>query len=369
MKVSSVIFFLCPAICLAGLPQAPLQPAAGLPSTAEKLVEIHSLAGVGSSVQVEYELPRDESRFLEVRDEDTVEDAFVDTHNEERAIWGQPSVSWRSDIATAAAAHAATCTFAHSTSASRTHGTEYWGENLAASTASSNDVEEAEKRTRSWIGEKIDWNCGNVGGGSDCRAGKPCGHLTQVIWHDSTEIGCAIQHCTTGSPFGGGSWVFTVCQYHKGGNYGGQHPFGSSTAACSHCTNGVKDYDETDVDCGASCVGFLQSSGGGKCAADKVCKVNSDCGSGLVCHHETLTCSAPSSTCASSGDCVCSNAAGTSTKYVKVKCGSGTLVGYTLGNSISAGGTRTVSYNGGICKDCTLCSEGFTGFSDLVGCS
>jgi hypothetical protein len=40
------------------------------------------------------------------------------------------------------------------------------------------------------------------------------------------------------------------------------------------CTNGVKDQDETDVDCGGSCPG---------CAEFKACNVDSDCASGLYC--------------------------------------------------------------------------------------
>jgi hypothetical protein len=58
-----------------------------------------------------------------------------------------------------------------------------------------------------------------------------------------------------------------------------EHVLGSSTSASSssgaggaplaaHCTNDVKDADETDVDCGGSCDG---------CALGKVCNATSDC--------------------------------------------------------------------------------------------
>src|SRR4051812_34282660 len=45
---------------------------------------------------------------------------------------------------------------------------------------------------------------------------------------------------------------------------------GDMTMLPMNCSNGMKDADETDVDCGGSCAG---------CAAGKQCKKGSDCAS------------------------------------------------------------------------------------------
>ncbi|MBO5753977.1 MAG: hypothetical protein J6S69_09890 [Proteobacteria bacterium] len=50
------------------------------------------------------------------------------------------------------------------------------------------------------------------------------------------------------------------------GRCSNNQPF--STGCIDVCTNGVKDGDETDTDCGGSC---------NKCANDKVCKIDADC--------------------------------------------------------------------------------------------
>ena len=52
-----------------------------------------------------------------------------------------------------------------------------------------------------------------------CAAGKVCGHYTQVVWRDSTAIGCARVDCNNG----GG--VFITCNYNPPGNYVGRSPY------------------------------------------------------------------------------------------------------------------------------------------------
>ncbi len=45
-----------------------------------------------------------------------------------------------------------------------------------------------------------------------------CGHYTQVIWRDSTQLGCGMATCD------GGAEVW-VCHYHPRGNVNGQYPY------------------------------------------------------------------------------------------------------------------------------------------------
>jgi pathogenesis-related protein 1 len=51
-----------------------------------------------------------------------------------------------------------------------------------------------------------------------CQPGKVCGHYTQVVWRDSTEVGCGMAVC------GDASQVW-VCNYRPPGNYVGSKPY------------------------------------------------------------------------------------------------------------------------------------------------
>lgn len=51
-----------------------------------------------------------------------------------------------------------------------------------------------------------------------CKPGKVCGHYTQIVWRDSTRLGCAFGQCKNGDTFG-------ICSYDPPGNYIGELPF------------------------------------------------------------------------------------------------------------------------------------------------
>ena len=69
-----------------------------------------------------------------------------------------------------------------------------------------------------------------------------------------------------------------------GGGSGGGNPLAS-------CTDSIKNGDETDIDCGGSCMG--------KCAEDKVCDASPDCSSTFC---VTGVCVAPCNNLANDGD-------------------------------------------------------------------
>ncbi|KAK4468564.1 hypothetical protein MN116_007759 [Schistosoma mekongi] len=52
-----------------------------------------------------------------------------------------------------------------------------------------------------------------------CRAGQ-CGHYTQLVWEDTTDVGCGVTNCP--------NFIYglsIVCNYGPGGNYYGRAPY------------------------------------------------------------------------------------------------------------------------------------------------
>jgi hypothetical protein len=118
-------------------------------------------------------------------------------------------LGWDATVAGTASGWAAGCVFAHNI------GTGY-GENIAASGAALAPA----AVVALWAGEAASYDYAT----NSCDAGT-CGHYTQLVWRSTTSLGCALQQCTTGSPFGGGDWWFAVCDYSPPGNFVGQRPY------------------------------------------------------------------------------------------------------------------------------------------------
>jgi len=113
---------------------------------------------------------------------------------------------WSESLALSAQAHADKLaknnTFEHSGTSN--------GENLFASSKSTGYVE----AVNAWYDEKKDYTLAN----NTCKNNKVCGHYTQLIWQDTSEVGCAKSSSA--------SWTtIVVCQYNPPGNYIGEAPF------------------------------------------------------------------------------------------------------------------------------------------------
>jgi uncharacterized protein YkwD len=142
---------------------------------------------------------------------------IVAAHNAARAAVSpapatpMPPLTWSDTVAQTAAAWASGCKWSHNPAL----GSLKLGENIYASTNKSTP----QGVVTSWVSESKNYTYAT----NTCVG--TCGHYTQVVWAKTTELGCAVQTCTTGSPFGSGSWEFWVCDYSPPGNYSGQKPY------------------------------------------------------------------------------------------------------------------------------------------------
>ncbi|KAJ1287633.1 hypothetical protein BS78_02G025500 [Paspalum vaginatum] len=134
---------------------------------------------------------------------------YVDLHNKARADVGVGPVSWDDTVAAYAEIYAAQrqgdCALQHSDGP--------YGENIFWGPAGTDWS--ASDAVDSWVSEKQYYDHDT----NSCTDGQECGHYTQVVWSDSTNIGCAGVVCDNS----GG--VFIVCNYNPPGNVVGQSPY------------------------------------------------------------------------------------------------------------------------------------------------
>lgn len=120
---------------------------------------------------------------------------------------------WSASVASVAQAWANECSWGHNPNLSNL------GENIAALGGD----ESAGGWTTAfalWADEASNYNYAK----NSCSG--VCGHYTQLVWRSTTQVGCGLRVCTTGSPFGRGStWTMIVCDYRPPGNFKGQRPY------------------------------------------------------------------------------------------------------------------------------------------------
>ncbi|KAH9857844.1 CAP domain-containing protein [Lenzites betulinus] len=138
-------------------------------------------------------------------------DQYLQAHNSIRAQHGASDLTWSDNLAAKAQQWANGCVFQHS---GGTLGP--FGENLAAGTGSSYDIQAAVK---SWTDEVSEYDPSNP---------QPS-HFTQVVWKASTQVGCAVQSCNGIFAASFGPAKYFVCEYSVQGNVIGQ--FGQNVQA------------------------------------------------------------------------------------------------------------------------------------------
>lgn len=132
---------------------------------------------------------------------------FVDAHNAARAEVGVGPISWNSTVA----AYAKTYAELRKEDCNMVHSGGPYGENLALGFGFMSGAD----AVNSWVSEKSDY----IYATNTC-AGDHCLHYTQVVWRNSTRLGCARAMCDT---FNG--WMFVVCCYDPPGNSFAQLPY------------------------------------------------------------------------------------------------------------------------------------------------
>lgn len=131
---------------------------------------------------------------------------WLDAHNTYRALHGVPNVTWSTTVAQSAQAYADTCPSGHS------YHPQY-GENLAWSYGQNPSFGDVVKW---WYDEEQYYDYNNPGFSSTT------GHFTQVVWKNTTEIGCGYRSGCSISLLGKTFTDVWVCQYNPHGNVSGQ---------------------------------------------------------------------------------------------------------------------------------------------------
>ncbi|XP_002983458.2 pathogenesis-related protein PRB1-2 [Selaginella moellendorffii] len=134
--------------------------------------------------------------------------AFLEAHNQERMQMGVPALHWDDEVAayslwwTNHQKDYESCAMRHSDGP--------YGENLFW--GSPGKEWSPHDAVKSWVDEKQHFNYE----GNSCA--QMCGHYTQLVWRDSTKLGCATATCPNGD-------TLISCNYDPPGNYIGQRPF------------------------------------------------------------------------------------------------------------------------------------------------
>lgn len=134
----------------------------------------------------------------------------LEAHNKYRKEVGVPPLKWSNSLASSAQQWAnqlaSNNRFEHSSTDK--------GENIWAGSKGSFSPTQM---VNSWGSEKK-YFISNRLFPNTCRGGgQKCGHYTQIIWKNTTEVGCGLAR--------GAKMDYFVCQYNPPGNYQGEKPF------------------------------------------------------------------------------------------------------------------------------------------------
>ncbi|RSL49318.1 hypothetical protein CDV31_007695 [Fusarium ambrosium] len=149
---------------------------------------------------------------------------MLNYHNIHRANHSAPDLVWDETLAGYAENTANGCVFEHD----MTQGNGGYGQNLA-SWGATGDIDDMQKKsaaggiTNQWYNSEMgNWAYYGQENPPDGMDIQLYGHFTQVVWKDTTKVGCATVKCPAGSVLQYPSW-YTVCNYKSQGNFGGRY--------------------------------------------------------------------------------------------------------------------------------------------------
>ncbi|KAM3416095.1 hypothetical protein BST61_g9576 [Cercospora zeina] len=159
-------------------------------------------------------LPRDASHEHDAAGQDYVGDVLYH-HNVHRRNHSAADLEYSFALAATAERIARTCNFEHAMSYD---GGEY-GQNIAAGIpwqGISHVISDL------WYNKELPYYS-RLYGIPDPTFNRKWGHLTQMVWKQTTHVGCYTQHCPDGVEHASGTFDYTVCNYRKRGNVRGQY--------------------------------------------------------------------------------------------------------------------------------------------------
>ncbi|XVF24181.1 hypothetical protein REPUB_Repub13aG0105300 [Reevesia pubescens] len=130
---------------------------------------------------------------------------ILDAHNAARKEVGVPSMTWNN----VSEAYALDYSLGMINSCKPTHAGGRSGQNLAWSVTDLSGIDAVER----WVNEKNDYDLKS----GVCATGRLCNHYTQVIWINSSQLGCAKVRCNNNG-------TFIACHYYPPGNVPGKRP-------------------------------------------------------------------------------------------------------------------------------------------------
>jgi pathogenesis-related protein 1 len=144
---------------------------------------------------------------------------ILDAHNAYREEVGIPRLTWSDSLARYARqwanelAHHRGCVLQHRPYDAKSPWNQLYGENIfmGGGTDWKPTVLDA---VAGWGSEKEYYDADD----NKCKNGKVCGHYTQIVWKNTTQVGCGVAGCPDG-------YVIIVCNYNPPGNYEGERPY------------------------------------------------------------------------------------------------------------------------------------------------
>ena len=134
-------------------------------------------------------------------------------------------LEWDTELAQVALGHVKTCNYGHDTSG-YTRGR--MGQNIYKSWGNTNVKDAIDRAMKEWCDEEIGRHVNSLKQ-DPIGAGTGYDHVSQVMWAQTSKIGCAYSICNRKE-------LFISCNYFTPGNMGGQSWF-KSGKACSACPN------------------------------------------------------------------------------------------------------------------------------------